>query len=72
MLWTPADDSRVEQRLRELVAGGQTFDEAIRALHRQDRVGTLFLCRAAERVSGLVPREAKRLVVRALSTDWHG
>jgi hypothetical protein len=71
MLWTPSDDRRVAQRLRDLLGEGHQIESAIRALHQVDKIGALFLCPAVEQITGLPSAEAKRLVVRALSPLWH-
>jgi hypothetical protein len=70
-VWIHADDQRVERRLRELIAAGQSLEDAVRVLHQDDGIGGLFICPAIEAVTGLPPEEAKRLVVRALFPLWH-
>jgi hypothetical protein len=67
VMWTPADDRRVELRLRQLLSDGRKIEEAIRILHQGDGMGALLICPVVEKVVGLPPIEAKQLVVLALS-----
>ncbi|MBY0229548.1 MAG: hypothetical protein K2W96_09740 [Gemmataceae bacterium] len=67
-LRTKADDERAENFLRERLAEGVPLEEAIRATRFAAPAPALFLCPIVERVAGVTPTEAKRLVARALMT----
>lgn len=71
-LWGRTDAERVERRLRELLAAGASVEDAVRALHRDDGLGALHICPAVEAITGLLPPEAKRVVVKALFPLWCG
>ena len=65
MLWTTADEQRLDQRLRDLLVLDEPLERAIRTLHEVDGIGKLIICHAVERVLGRSATEAKRSVNRA-------
>jgi len=68
MLWTEADDRRIERHFRELLAKGRTPAEAVRSLHHEEGIGALLLCGPLARVTGLSALEARQVVVAALGS----
>jgi hypothetical protein len=68
--WCPADAPLHEARLREMAGRCVSLDEAVRVLHASAGLGALPLASLVEQVAGLSSQEAKRLVVRALTSAW--
>ena len=67
--WSADHAPRFEPRLRELVSGLGSLEEAIRVLHLTSGLGALPLSELVERLAGVPSRAAKRLVVGALHPD---
>ena len=58
--------SEIEAKLRSLLADGTGVEDAVRSLHADEGIGTLFLWRAVAATQGLERRDAMRLTVRAI------
>jgi hypothetical protein len=65
------DAGRVVADLRTLLASGESVEGALRRLQSEARVGHFYLVRAVISVLRVEPREARRLVVRAVGSNAH-
>lgn len=68
-MWTRIEDDRLDQRLRSLLADGRKLCAVIQAVHTLDGIGKLHLCHSVERVTGMRPIEAKKVVTLACSSE---
>jgi hypothetical protein len=58
---------QAESDLRQLIGEGLSLGDALRLLHVERKIGTMFLCPAVVAVCGLEKREAMRVVVHETS-----
>jgi len=68
-MWTRIEDDRIDQRLRSLLADGWQLSAVFQALHTLDGIGKLHLCHSVERITGIRPIEAKKVVTLACSSE---
>jgi hypothetical protein len=58
---------RAEADLRQLIDGGASVGDALRVLHNERKIGTMFLIPAVMAVCGVEKKEAMRTVVHETS-----